>query len=387
MKYFFLVGEASGDLHASNLMHALREQDPQAAFYGLGGDKMAQNGCFLFQHYRKMAYMGVIAVVKNLRHVKENFHIAEQALLETQPDVLVLVDYPSFNLRMAAFARKHLPSIRIVYYIPPKIWAWKTHRVHKIARLCDEVLGIFPFEPEFYARYGYRCTYVGNPTVDALRPFSGLPRPSAQRPSGALRRPTASSEASYTPFGGLGAPIALLPGSRRSEIEHCLPIMLRAAHAFPEYPIAVAAAPGIPDAFYTRFLQHGEVLTRNTYDLVLSARAAIVNSGTATLETALLGCPQEAVYYIACSKVLGWLRPILFKIPYFTLVNIIPNREIIQEQVSYHFPLKHIQCELDRLLHDEGYRQNMLANYASLRTILGTQPAATTAAKIICKMG
>ena len=171
MTYFFIAGEASGDLHASNLIRALQQKDSSAKFIGLGGDKMQALGCRLVQHYRNMAFMGFLAVLMNLDKVRTNFRLARQALLEARPDVLVLVDYPSFNLRMAEFCRRHLPDTRIVYYIPPKIWAWKSWRVHKIARLSDIILCIFPFEPAFYAKYGYKCQYVGNPTMDSVRDF------------------------------------------------------------------------------------------------------------------------------------------------------------------------------------------------------------------------
>ena len=362
MKYFLISGEASGDLHAANLIRALRLQDTQSSFVGLGGDKMRAEGCDIRVDYRDMAYMGVVAVLQNLDKVKRNFRIAKQTLLQERPDVLILIDYPSFNLKMAKFCKKHLPHTKVVYYIPPKIWAWKKWRVHSIAKYCDEILGIFPFEPSFYAKYGYRCHYVGNPTADCIRAFQ-LATNNSQLPT-----------------------IALLPGSRRSEISHCLPTMLQAARqvAKDQYSSVVAAAPGIEDSFYDSFLLSSEMLTRDTYSLVASAQAAVVNSGTATLETALIGCPQTAVYHVAGSKYLEkFLRPIMFSIPHFTLVNIIPNREIIQELIASRFTVDNVAAELNRLLHDESYRQTMLTNYQQLWHILGSQSAADNAAKII----
>lgn len=380
MKYFLLAGEASGDLHASNLIRALQQEDAEATFVGLGGDKMRDAGCRLLQHYRNMAFMGVIAVLANLKKIRENFRIAEQGLLDERPDVLVLIDYPSFNLKIAQFCKTNLPQTKIVYYIPPKVWAWKTFRIHKIARLSDLVLGIFPFEPAFYAKYGYRCEYVGNPTMDSIRDYLR----SAES--------TNSSEAVSSASARMVVPtIALLPGSRRSEIKHCLPTMLAAARevlstsTLTSTSIVVAAAPGIEDAFYAPYLQ-GEQLTRDTYQLVTHAKAAIVNSGTATLETALLNCPQTAVYYIACSKWLGWLKPFIFKIPFFTLVNIVPAREVIKELIAFNFTKAKIVAELTRLLTDESYRQKMLADYDEIRSILGTYPAAATAAKRIVSL-
>lgn len=362
MKFFLISGEASGDLHAANLIRALRLQDTQSSFVGLGGDKMRAEGCDIRVDYRDMAYMGVVAVLQNLDKVKRNFRIAKQTLLQERPDVLILIDYPSFNLKMAKFCKKHLPHTKVVYYIPPKIWAWKKWRVHSIAKYCDEILGIFPFEPDFYAKYGYRCHYVGNPTADCIRAFQ-LATSNSQLPT-----------------------IALLPGSRRSEISHCLPTMLQAARqvAKDQYSIVVAAAPGIEDSFYDSFLLSSEMLTRDTYSLVASAQAAVVNSGTATLETALIGCPQTAVYHVAGSKYLEkFLRPIMFSIPHFTLVNIIPNQEIIQELIASRFTVDNVAAELNRLLHDESYRQTMLTNYHQLWHILGSQSAADNAAKII----
>ena len=359
-KFFIIAGEASGDLHASNLMKALRKKDAHVSFVGLGGDKMRAEGCDIRVDYREMAYMGILAVLSNLDKVRRNFRIAKQTLLEEKPDALILIDYPSFNLKIAKFCKNHLPNTKVIYYIPPKIWAWKKWRVHSIAKYCDEILGIFPFEPAFYAKYGYKCHYVGNPTADCIREFT------ATSPTG-NDRPT----------------IAILPGSRRSEISHCLPIMLEAARkvAGEQYHIIVTAAPGIEDAFYQSFLLHDETLTRDTYNIVAHAQAAVVNSGTATLETALIGCPQTAVYHVAGSKYLEkLLRPILFRIPHFTLVNIIPNQEIIQELIASRFTTENVAHELHRLLYDQEYRTNMLKRYQQLHTILGNALAANNAA-------
>ena len=362
MKYFLIAGEASGDLHAAALIAQLRSRDPEAQCTGLGGDRMEAAGCLLHQHIRKMAFMGFAAVLKNLGQIRRNFQIAQQALLADQPDVLILIDYPSFNLKMAAFCRRHLPQTKIYYYIPPKVWAWKRRRIHRIARLCDEVLGIFPFEPAFYAKYGYRCTYVGNPTAEEMVKVRG------ER------------------LEVRGETIAILPGSRPSEISHCLERMLTAARQYPDYQRVVCAAPGIDDAFYAPYLQEGETLTRDTYSAVQQAKAAIVNSGTATLETALLGCPQVAVYHLALSRLIGlirWAQPLMFSIPYFTLVNIIAGKQVIRECVANEFSTANVANELGRLLTDEAYTKNMLAEYEHIHSILGTHPAAERAAEII----
>ena len=361
-KYFFIAGEASGDLHAASLITQIKQCDSEAQICGLGGDKMLAAGCHLYQHISHMAFMGFAAVMKHWRDVRNNFQIAREALLSERPDNLILIDYPSFNLQMASFCKKHLPHTKIYYYIPPKVWAWKRRRIHKIARLCDRVLGIFPFEPSFYAKYGYTCEYVGNPTAEELTAIT--PNPSSVTNT-----------------------IAILPGSRPSEITHCLPKMLEAARRFPEYTITICAAPGISDDFYASYLRPGEQLTHDTYAVVRSSSAAIVNSGTATLETALLNCPQVAVYHLALSKLIGliraWAQPLLFSIPYFTLVNIIASKEVIKECIANEFTVENVSGELQQLLTNETYKKEMLASYEHLRVILGSHPAAVTAAHII----
>lgn len=344
-------------------MQQIRQCDPEAMFAGLGGDRMQDAGCRLYQHINRMAFMGFVAVLRHMRQIRQNFRIAKDALLREQPDTLILIDYPSFNLRMASFCRKHLPDTKIIYYIPPKVWAWKRRRIHRIASLCDEVLGIFPFEPAFYARYGYRCTYVGNPTVEAVH-----------------QSPISNHQYHSSNI------IALLPGSRPSEITNCLPRMLQAARRFPDYRICVCAAPGTDDALYTPYLQAGETLTRDTYLTLGQAKAAIVNSGTATLEAALIGCPQVAVYHLACSRGIGLIRraqPLLFDIPYFTPVNIVAQKAVIQECIADTFTVDNVANELHRLLTDNAYTKEMLASYEHLSSLLGNRPASATAAAII----
>ena len=374
MKYFIIAGEASGDLHGSNLMKALRAKDPQALFVGLGGDKMRAEGCDIRVDYREMAYMGFVAVIANLHKVRRNMRIAQQAILAEKPDTLILIDYPSFNLRIAKFCHQHLPNTRIVYYIPPKIWAWKEWRVHQIAKYAHDILGIFPFEPAFYAKHGYTCQYVGNPTADCIREF--------RIKNLELRSCENEFKIQNSKF-----IIAILPGSRRSEISHCLPTMLAAARqvAGNQYRVVVTAAPGVEDSFYAPYLQ-GETLTRDTYTLLSEATAAVVNSGTATLETALIGCPQTAVYHVAGSKYLEWiLKPIMFKIKHFTLVNIIAGKEVIQELVASRFTQANIEKELKQLLNNQTYREQMLNDYQQIQMILGTESAPNNAANIITK--
>ena len=360
-KYFLIAGEASGDQHAAALIEQIRLRDPEAEMTGFGGDRMVAAGCRLYQDYRKMAFMGFAAVLKNIGQIRRNFRMAEQALIAEKPDVLILIDYPSFNLRMAEFCRKQLSATKIYYYIPPKVWAWKKWRIHRLSRLCDEVLGIFPFEPEFYAKYGYKCTYVGNPTAERIQSTNTI---------------VAADK------------IAILPGSRLSEVTNCLPRMLEAARRFSECEIVVCAAPGIDKNVYKSSMHDGEKLTHDTYDAVRNARAAIVNSGTATLETALLGCPQVAVYHLALNGLVKVIRPvvqgIMFDIPYFTLVNIIAGKQVIRELLANDFTTDAVAAELQRLLTDKQYKRDMLAEYEHIRSILGSSSASTEAAKIIC---
>lgn len=366
MNYFLIAGEASGDMHVAALIESIKQYDANSQFAGIGGEKMQKAGCRLYQDYSQMAFMGFVAVLRNMGKVRRNFQIAHQALLRERPDILVLADYPSFNIRIAAFCRKYLPDTKIVYYIPPKVWAWKRRRIHRIARLCDEILGIFPFETSFYAQYGYTCTYVGNPTAEQIAAYKAQ---HAEITDGDTR-PT----------------IAILPGSRASEVNHCLPTMLSAARKFSDYHITVCAAPGLDDNFYSPYLSDRETLTRDTYNVVRHARAAIVNSGTATLETALLGCPQVAVYHLACAPLIGllrWVQPFIFSISHFTLVNILAQTEVIRELVANDFKEEKIIRELERILTDEAYKKNMLAFYEHINSLLGEQSAADTAARII----
>ncbi len=366
MKYFIISGEASGDLHGAGLISQLQRLDPMAEFMGLGGDKMQRAGCNLVQHYRNMAFMGISAVLRNIHKVNENFRLAENALLNYQPDALILIDYPSFNLRIAQFCKKRLPSVKIFYYIPPKIWAWKSWRVHKIAELSNLVLAIFPFEPAFYRRYGYKALYVGNPTMDSVRAYQ---QAKSNIPSGREHL------------------IAILPGSRKQEISKCLPTMLQAARNMEGYKIVVAGAPGIESAFYEKYLQDERIVFDETYRLLSMAEAAIVNSGTATLETALLRCPQVAVYHIACGKFLWNIRQLVFKIPFFTLVNILGNKEVIKEYIGPLFTADNIECGVRQLLTDTTCRSKMVKDYDDIATLLGDGNAAENAAKCIVNYG
>ena len=381
MNYFIIAGEASGDLHASHLIEHLSRVDAEAQFCGLGGDKMNAAGCKLLLHYRDMAFMGYVDVIRHLGKIRRNMQLAKQAILAQHPDVLILIDYPSFNLQIAKFVKRKLPSTRIYYYIPPKVWAWKTWRIHKIARLTDKVFCIFPFEPAFYAQYGYQTEYVGNPTATEIRRYLQTADSDGQ--------PAAQSQQSAFTNKLV---IALLPGSRWHEIEQCLPRMLTAALSFRDYKVVIATAPAISRSTYDKILndiadseaRDRITLTDETYPLLQHATAAVVNSGTATLETALLGCPQVAVYHLAFGHVLNALRPIMFKIPYFTLPNLIAGRQVIRELLAYEFTSDAVRNELERLLHDDAYRGRQQTDYENIKRLLGGHDApAQAAARIV----
>lgn len=369
MKYFIIAGEASGDLHASNLMHELKSLDPQADFLCLGGDKMAAQGGRLIRHYRDMAFMGFISVIQNWHKIADNFRHARQALLDYRPDVVILVDYPSFNLKMAKFVKKHLPETPVDYYISPKLWAWKTFRIKSIKKYIDHMYTIFPFETEFYARFGYHVDYVGNPTQEVIaeRPCKGEEFTVFTQRNHLNERPI----------------IALLAGSRMQEIDNCLPRMLQATASFPEYQPVIAGAPGIEPAHYARLAGNIPVLFGQTYELLQQARAAIVNSGTATLETALIGTPQVVVYHTAGGRFAMLLKKLFIKTKYISLVNIIAGKDVVRELIAHLFTTENITLELSRLLQDDTYRNSMQQAYQAIRDKLGKEKAARKAACLI----
>lgn len=372
MKYFIIAGEASGDLHASNLMCEIKRKDKSADFCFLGGDLMAAQGGKMIRHYRDMAFMGFIAVIKNASTIKENMEACKQAIIDFQPDVLILVDYPSFNLRIARFVKENF-AIPVYYYISPKVWAWKKFRVRTIKRYIDRMFTILPFETGFYAKRGYEVEYVGNPSVDSV-----YNRPNQEQ-----------TEDEFCRINNLGFKpiIAILPGSRKQEIESCLPKMIESAQHFTDYQIVVSGAPGIDSDFYTAVLKGKEfkLVFNQTYELLQQASAAIVNSGTATLETALIGTPEVVVYHVAFGRLASLLKKIVIRVKYISLVNLIARQEVVKELVAHQFTAANITFELEMILRNEAYRQKMLDNYAKVRMTLGKPGAAENAAKKIVK--
>ncbi len=371
MKYFIIAGEASGDLHASNLMRELKLKDKAAEFCFLGGDLMAAEGDLQVKHYRDMAFMGFIAVIKHADKVKQNFDDCKKAIVDFKPDVLILVDYPSFNLRMAQYVKEELPGTFVYYYISPKIWAWKTFRIRSIKKYVDRMFTILPFETGFYAKYHYPVEYVGNPSVDSV-----CARPNQEQTWDEFIE---LNQLSHKPV------IALLPGSRKQEIEACLPTMMSSAEPFTDYQIVVSGAPGVEPDFYQSVLQGKDfsIVFGQTYDLLQQASVAVVNSGTATLETALIGTPQVVVYHVAFGRLASILKKIVIKVKYISLVNLIAGRQVVRELVAHLFTRKNLIYELELILRNEDYREGILEGYREVRKLLGKPGAAQLAAKKI----
>ena len=366
MKYFIIAGEASGDLHASHLMRELKKGDSNADFTFFGGDLMSSEGGTLLKHYREMAFMGLIPVLFNLDKIRRNFKLAEQKLLEFNPDVLILVDYPGFNLRMAKFAKAN--GIKVFYYISPKIWAWKTKRVHKVKKFVDEMFTIFPFESEFYKKYDYKVRFVGNPTVDEL-----AHRPNQQE---SFAEFILKNKLQDKPV------IALLAGSRHHEISRILPVMAEVSLRFTDYQFVIAGAPSQTQELYSEVLKKTNipVVFGQTYELLQQSTAALVASGTATLETAYLNIPQVVCYRIEAGRLGTWVKDQLVKIPFISLVNLIANREIVKELFQQYCTPETVSNELNRILNDKNYREAMLSGYAEVLAALGGPGCAERAA-------
>ena len=373
MKYFFIAGEASGDLHASNLMAAIRQNDPDAFFCGLGGDKMQAQGMHVVRHYRDMAYMGFVQVILHLRTILGIMRQAQLSIKEFNPDMVILVDYPSFNLKIAKWVKQNLSGVPVYYYIAPKVWAWKEWRVKQIRRYVDRVFSILPFEVDWFSARNCPVDYIGNPCVDAVqqRPF-----PQESFADFSARHHLPSSK----PI------IALLAGSRVAEVSENLPAMLQAAATFTSYQMVLAAAPSISDDLYARFCKGYDVtlVSDDTYSVLQQSRAAVVVSGTATLEAALLRIPQTVVYYVAGGKpVYFFAMKFMIHLQFISLVNLILNKEVVKELISYRFSAQSIQADLSTLLEDGPRRTQQLADYDAIISILGTEPVSARAARHI----
>lgn len=373
MKYYIIVGEASGDLHASHLMKALKQEDPEAEFRFLGGDLMSAEGGTRVKHYRELAYMGFVPVLLHLRTIFKNMAMCKRDIEAWKPSVVILVDYPGFNLSVAKHVRKRT-GIPVYYYISPKVWAWKEWRVKAIKRDVREMFSILPFEVPFYQeRHKYPIHYVGNPTVQEVAEF---------------RERYRQGYGEFCAENGLDASrpvIALLAGSRKQEIKDNLPAMVEAAERFEDYQLAVAGAPSIDDAYYEKFISGKPVtLVRNkTYPLLSHASAALVTSGTATLETALFGVPQVVCYETPLPRLIRFAFDHIIQVRYISLVNLIADREIVPEMLADKFTVDGIAQELRAILPGGEGREPMLSAYREVRERLGTDSAPARAAHIM----
>ena len=370
MKYYLIVGEASGDLHASNLMRALKELDAEASFRFFGGDLMSEVGGTRVKHYKELAYMGFIPVLLHLRTIFKNMDFCKKDIVDWNPDVVILVDYPGFNLKIAEYIKKHT-DIPIYYYISPKIWAWKEYRIKNIKRDVDELFSILPFEVDFFKGHQYPIHYVGNPCVDAVDAYQ-------KNYAESFREFVASNSLSDKPI------IALLAGSRKQEIKDNLPMMLEAALPFVDkYQLVLAGAPGIEPAYYQQYIGSAvpiKIIFGQTYRLLQQAKAALVTSGTATLETALFRVPQTVCYYTPVGKLISFLRRHILKVKYISLVNLVANKEVVRELVADTMTVANVRSELNALLNDETYRGQMLKEYDRMIKILGPAGASHQAA-------
>ena len=363
MKYYLIAGEASGDLQASYLVKELAKTDNKADFRCFGGELMEQQGATLVKHYRELAFMGVEAVIKNIRTIFKNMAFCKQDILTYQPDVLILIDYPGFNMKIAKWAKAN--NIKVYYYISPKIWAWNQKRGNKIKAIVDKMFVILPFEEEFYKKFDYSVDFVGHPLLDSI----------ADRESVSFDAFTKIHNLNNKPI------IALLPGSRKQEISSMLSLMLSVVDKFPEYQFVIAGAPSQPKSFYEQFINTDIAFIENkTYDLLQHATAALVVSGTATLETALFKVPQ-----VVCYKT-GWLfynlAKLVIKVKFISLVNLIMDKEIVKELIQRELNTSNLTKELTKVLEGDS-RKSMLNNYEELHQKLGGIGASERAANLI----
>ena len=375
MKYYLIAGEASGDVHASHLIAAIKQEDAQAQFRCFGGDMMKAQGAELVQHYRDLAYMGFLPVIRHLRTILRGMKRCREDILEWQPNVLILVDYPGFNLQIAHFIKQH-SSIPVFYYIAPKIWAWKEHRIHDIKRDIDRLFSILPFEKDFYERkHHYPIYYVGNPTVDEVDAYlreHPLDADAFRQDNNLDERPI----------------IALLAGSRKQEVRDNLRRMAEASEPYSkDFQLVLAAAPGLEDEFYEECAKGLEIsiVRDQTYRLLQHSTAALVTSGTATLETALLRVPQVVCYYMKAGRLASFARRLFLKIPFISLVNLIAGEEVVPELVAEQMTPKNVRQHLASILPGSPARAAQLQGYERMAAILGEPGAPVRAAKqIVC---
>ena len=370
MKYYIIAGEASGDLHGSNLIKELVSLDEAADIKCWGGEKMEAAGAKLVKHYRELAFMGFVEVIINLRTIFRNLAFCKKNITEFKPDILILIDYPGFNLRIAKWAKSN--GYKVIYYISPQVWAWKESRVKSIKNNVDRMLVILPFEKEFYKKWHYEVDYVGHPLVQVIDEFIA-------------EELKINETDNICPSQNKSPLIALLPGSRQQEILKKLPVMLQVTKHFPQYHFVVAKAPGIQDNFYDKLLepyQNVSAVIDKTYSLLSVAKAALVTSGTATLETALFNVPEVVCY--KGNNISFQIAKRLVKIKYICLVNLIMNKEVVKELIQDNLTIENINIELTKILTDKNKQAKLKEDYASLRSMLSLGGnASMNAAKII----
>ena len=367
MRYYIIAGEASGDLHGSNLMKELKVADKEADFRFFGGDKMQAVGGELVKHYREMAFMGFVNVILNIRIIKRNMEFCKKDLLSYKPDVLILIDYPGFNLRIAEFAKQN--NIKVYYYISPKLWAWKEYRVKKVRAFVDEMFTIFPFETAFYKKHGIDVNYVGNPLFDSITEFEKTAKSAAEF--------KAKNNLDERPI------IALLAGSRVQEIKGTLPVMKKAVEGRNDYQVLLAGVSSVDKDLYTGILRGSKikVLYDSTYDLLNNAHTALVASGTAALETALFQVPQTVLYKIEGGILLHYIMVAVLKIDWVSLPNIILGKMAVKELLQKDMTVKKVSEELNRLLGDENYRNRILSDYREMQQLMGEPGCSKRAAE------
>ncbi len=386
MKYYLIAGEASGDLHASRLMRQLRQQDPMAEFRYFGGDAMQAEGGVLVRHYKDLAYMGFVQVALHLRQILSGMRVCKEDITKFAPDAVILVDYPGFNLDIAKWVKQKMPAVKVFYYISPKIWAWKEYRIKQIRQYVDCLLSILPFEVEWFRQRGYEVTYVGNPTVDELAPVLAQP---FDRDAFCARNGINSNQSI----------IALLPGSRKAEVNGNLPLMLEAATTISCHQLVIAGAPGLPKDFYDKYVELQrmvppvKVVFGETYDLLRAADVAAVTSGTATLETAYLRCPQVVCYQMGGGKLFyKVMEYVLRHVKYVSLVNLLldgfskehPLTEpAVTELLGYKLTAESLHAELVKICGESAARARMLRQYDRMKEILGQPGAPVRAAEAI----
>lgn len=368
MKFYIIAGEASGDLHGSNLVKAILKKDPHAIFRGWGGDLMQKQGVEIVKHYHELAFMGFVEVIANLRTILNNIDFCKKDITSWQPDALILVDYPGFNLRIAKFG--HGCGFKIIYYISPQVWAWKQSRVHQIKKVVDLMLVILPFEKEFYRKFNYEVSYVGHPLLDAIEQDKQLQLPDEEdwrKNFGLDQRPI----------------IAVVPGSRKQEVKVMLPMMTSVCKLFNDYQFVVAAAPSIPVSFYNALDldKNVKIIPNQFYSILKHAKAALVTSGTATLETALFGVPEIVCY--RGNAISFFIAKKMIKVKYISLVNLIMDREVVTELIQKELNTKNIAKELAILLNDEKQKLKIKTDYEALKMMLGNSGASDMAAQFI----